>query len=125
MHQDIFANRKILHLLPGKNLLNRKVFAVLHHLVPLFSHFIIDEIAHQHVQSGFAPRKLIQGGEDFPVGHFIHPVITVYHLEIQSSCFPHPRIHRRTVSAILLMDRSNDAGIILLIFICDLRRTVL
>ena len=125
MHQYVMSLDKMMAVCPGKHLLHRQNMAILNHLFTALAFFFIDIIADEHVQCLTASCQLPQSVQNLKICILLHPVIAVHYFKIQSLGIGDSGIHCRAMSAVLLMDSTDNGRELCLIFICDLCGTIL
>ncbi len=124
MHQYIMPLGKMMAIVPGKQLPRRKNMTIMHYLLPLLPLFFIYKIADKHIQCTGPPSQFPQGIKNLQIRLFLHPVVAVHNLEIQSFRIPNPCIDGGAMSSVLLMNRFDNRGILLGIFLCNPGRPV-
>ena len=125
MHQQVMSLCDQLDIVPAKGLVYREHRSITHHLFMLGTDLVIHKIRDKQIDRIISSGELAQLVEHLQKCILIHPVITVHNLIIQSGRMLNPCIDRRTVSAVLLMNRADDRRVTLGIGIGDLRCRIL
>ena len=86
MHEHVLSFMEMLHITPGEHFIYRESMFIAHHLAAFFSHLLIYKIGDQHIQNLFTARKAAQSFQYLHIRFFLHPVITVYYLKINTGC---------------------------------------
>ena len=85
---------------------------------------LIDIVAHHHVHQPVVPDELAQLVQGLVQGGHIHPVVRVHYLIVNAPGVADALVHALAVAAVLLVDGTDDVGVLLLIPVADGRGLV-
>ena len=98
---------------------------IAHDFFAALAFFFIDKIADQHIQRLFTAYQLPQRIQNRQISVLLYPVVAVYNLKIDTLRVFYSRIHRRTMTAVLLMDGAHYRRVLCSIFVRDTRGIIL
>ena len=124
VHQQIFADFEA-RFIPAEHAVLRHGVAVLHDVLVLHAHFVVDVVANQHVNFSLLLRERAQLRQHALQALFVHPVVRIDDLEVQPGRVFEAGHHRVAMAAVLLVDGANDGRVLLLIFRRNIRGFVL
>ena len=113
------------HIIPAKHLLSGESRLIAHDFFLQCALFFIYIVADHHVHNLFGVYELLQCAEHLLVSFQIHPVVTVYHLEIQAGGIAKAGIDRLAVTAVFLVYGLDNCRILCCIAVCNGRCSIL
>ena len=115
---------KMLALAPCKHSVQGERSAVLNDLFLFLALLLIDIIAYKHVQCTGPTRKIFQCFQHAEIGILLYPVVAVHNLEVKPAGVIDPGVDSRTVPSVRLVNRLDDARILCLVLVRNLRSPV-
>ena len=112
VHQDIFADREAVCLLPGKDPADRQTPPVFHDLVAVLVLLIIDKITDQQIQRLLLSGKAAQNIKNTLESTCADLVIAVNDLEIKSLRVLDSGVDRSSMSLVGLVDGPDNSGML-------------
>ena len=125
MHQNILPFMEMLYFIPCKNFIFRQCRLISHYFIFLFSFFLINKVAYQHIQCCITADNFPQCFENLHISTFFYPIIAVYNLKIKPCCMLQACINRRAMSTVFFVNCLDNAWIHCLIFVSNGGRLIL
>ena len=125
VHQQILGGTEPPDLLPAKDPAHGKYVPVVHYLLGVVLHMLIDIVGDHHIDGLFVPLELPQLVQHLFQRVHVHPVVRVHYFIVDALGVSDALVDSLSMAAVLLVDGPDNTGIPLLVTVTDGRGLIL